>query len=179
MNPGWQHPPRQPGSWNKRTPQSATSTSVFPGQRRSGVSHEVAASEGEGPDRAHTSCLPRFAPPSKYSESASVDQFLMSVPSAARVVDEHQCVTCGAKFQTRYGLCLHERKKHQGAPRYRCHLCGGGFMMKGHYIGHMNMHNNVKTFECQRCPRKFAYKSSLKYHMKECKGRADADTARS
>jgi len=25
--------------------------------------------------------------------------------------------------------------------------------MRGHYVGHMNMHNKVKAFKCLHCPR--------------------------
>lgn len=78
------------------------------------------------------------------------------------------CHLCGTRFKTFHGLRLHHRKHHQDTPTYRCEICGRGFMMKGHYVGHMNMHNNVRSFECPNCPKKFAYKSSLKTHMKEC-----------
>lgn len=38
--------------------------------------------------------------------------------------------------------------------------------MRGHYVGHMNMHNKVKAFQCQKCPKAFAHKSSLRYHVR-------------
>ena len=79
-----------------------------------------------------------------------------------------KCQWCNALFKTPHGRKAHIRKNHGNDPNFRCEVCGKGFLMKGHYVGHMNMHFNVKSFECPTCPRKFAYKSSLKSHVKFC-----------
>lgn len=51
---------------------------------------------------------------------------------------------------------------------YICLLCGKRFLFKDHFEGHMNVHNNLKSFACPRCSRKYAYKTSLRLHMKRC-----------
>ncbi|KAL8586386.1 hypothetical protein ACOMHN_023001 [Nucella lapillus] len=81
----------------------------------------------------------------------------------------YKCQWCGAQFKTAHGFKGHVRKNHSNDPNFRCGLCGKGFLMKGHYEGHMNMHNNVKAFHCPGCPRRFAYKSSLNAHVKFCR----------
>ena len=50
--------------------------------------------------------------------------------------------------------------------RHVCGVCGKGFTMRGHYIGHMNMHNQVKAFQCTTCSKTFAYRTSLRTHIR-------------
>ena len=76
------------------------------------------------------------------------------------------CDQCGATFATPRGLKLHRDYMHFNKTPYSCEQCGRGFTMRGHYVGHMNMHNKVKAFKCLRCPKAFAHRSSLRWHMR-------------
>jgi hypothetical protein len=54
-------------------------------------------------------------------------------------------------------------------PPYVCYLCDKNFLFKEHYEGHMNVHNNIKAFKCPKCSREYAYKTSLRLHLKRCR----------
>ena len=76
------------------------------------------------------------------------------------------CDQCGATFASARGLKLHRDHRHFNKAPYTCEVCGRGFTMRGHYVGHMNMHNKIKTFTCLKCPKAFAHRSSLRYHLR-------------
>lgn len=80
------------------------------------------------------------------------------------------CPNCPKKFVYKSSLKFHmkECSENLNIPLYKCDKCGRGFIRREHYIGHMNVHNNVKTYTCPYCPKKFAHKSSLRFHLKSC-----------
>ena len=76
------------------------------------------------------------------------------------------CDMCEATFTTSAGLRGHRDRVHLNKVAYTCQICQKGFTMRGHYIGHMNMHNKVKAFKCPSCPRAFAHRTSLRTHLR-------------
>ena len=77
-----------------------------------------------------------------------------------------QCDLCNATFTSVTGLKGHKNRVHLKKMRHVCGVCGKGFTMRGHYIGHMNMHNQVKAFQCTTCSKTFAYRTSLRTHIR-------------
>lgn len=76
------------------------------------------------------------------------------------------CDMCDSAFTSVAGLRGHRDRVHFHKTSYKCHICNKGFTMRGHYIGHMNMHNKVKAFKCAHCPRAFAHRTSLRTHLR-------------
>lgn len=76
------------------------------------------------------------------------------------------CDVCQAIFTTTAGLRGHKDRVHLNKAAYTCDICHKGFTMRGHYVGHMNMHNKVKAFKCHACPRAFAHRTSLRTHLR-------------
>lgn len=51
---------------------------------------------------------------------------------------------------------------------YTCSYCGKEFLIKHQFIGHMNMHMNLRPFTCKLCLKSFAYGTSLSRHKRLC-----------
>lgn len=77
-----------------------------------------------------------------------------------------KCEYCGAIFGSSSGLSGHRRRVHLKKPVHTCSICGVGFTMREHFVGHMNMHSGIKAFKCPSCPRAFSYRTSLRSHLR-------------
>ena len=78
------------------------------------------------------------------------------------------CEFCDKSFLSSSGLTKHKKRVHftKRLP-YECGICGKGFNQKEHFQGHMNMHNNIKAYKCEKCNREFVYRTSLDQHRRE------------
>ena len=76
----------------------------------------------------------------------SLKQHLKTCSKGTETFQKFKCDLCNASFPHKYRLLYHQRGKHQ-PPRYKCHGC---FKL-------------------------FAWRSSLKVHMKHCKSRPTED----
>lgn len=81
-----------------------------------------------------------------------------------------ECKQCSRTFKTWAGLQVHIRQHHLKVFNYVCEKCSKGFMARAHYVGHVNMHNQIKPFKCPRCPMSYFYKQDLRKHFlsKKC-----------
>ena len=86
------------------------------------------------------------------------------------------CEKCGALYQTREGLHRHLTVKHSENSKLRCKRCNKNFYSRDQYYGHINMHKGVKSEKCATCGRMFRYKTSLRSHIKVCRGKAQPHT---
>ncbi|KAL7040968.1 hypothetical protein ACKWTF_000560 [Chironomus riparius] len=79
---------------------------------------------------------------------------------------EFFCETCHASFQTKTGLSIHIKFKHNKKPRteFICNICNEQFkdivMLKNHRRTHVDL-----QLECQYCTKKLSNKYSLKNHI--------------
>lgn len=90
------------------------------------------------------------------------------------VPPEHMCHFCGKMYLTKPGLTRHVALKHDESSTstmLSCNICDAKFTTRGHLIGHINSHNNIRPFECKKCKTRYAYKSSLLRHGIHCTGR--------
>lgn len=81
---------------------------------------------------------------------------------------ENGCwTTCSSEIFSNENSDLHQPRGdgHVARLPYVCGLCGKRFTFKEHYEGHVNVHNNVKAYKCPYCPKKYAYKTSLRLHL--------------
>jgi hypothetical protein len=75
------------------------------------------------------------------------------------------CHVCGQQFKHERHLNDHKKVKHNhGNVRYNCTVCKYKTMQKDAFLGHMNIHNNIKPYKCRKCPKSFAYRQSLIAH---------------
>ena len=61
-------------------------------------------------------------------------------------------------------------RKHAGQYRFHCKICKKGFMKKGHYEGHMNMHDNKRPYLCHICHKGFGVKTNAQQHLRNVHG---------
>ncbi|XP_033729147.1 zinc finger protein 578-like [Pecten maximus] len=82
------------------------------------------------------------------------------------------CDHCEQMLLSGPGLDRHTKKVHgTGNASYKCGICSAMFMERGHYMGHINVHADVKPYKCSKCNRAtYAYRSSLPRHRKVCTG---------
>ena len=72
------------------------------------------------------------------------------------------CDCCSKQFTSHQGLAAH-RKIVRKEFQFFCQVCGRGFQTRKHF----NQHSKIKPIECP-CGRKFAYKTSLEIHKRQC-----------
>lgn len=77
-----------------------------------------------------------------------------------------QCGVCGKEYRSKVGRDHHRTIVHDQGHRYTCRKCGKKMNTKIHFDGHMNVHFNLKPYECSVCGLGFAYKNNLSRHKK-------------
>ena len=91
------------------------------------------------------------------------------------------CDICGSKFRFRSSLIRHKRqshnklKEHATKAAYTCDQCNMTFSCGTSLNDHKKGMHVGKTLECDRCRKKFRWRSSLFYHQKSCKFEALED----
>ena len=80
------------------------------------------------------------------------------------------CSVCGQKFLRKSDLKAHLVTHVTGKKRYLCPVdsCEKSFHRQVHYKDHMNMHNNIKPYQCSKCMKQFFFRGSLDSHVKAC-----------
>ena len=83
------------------------------------------------------------------------------------------CDICNAKFKFMSSLIRHKRQCHsqivgQEAAVYTCEQCNITFGCSTSLKEHKNGMHGGKSLECDRCRKKFRWRSSLFYHQKTC-----------
>ncbi|KAK7933226.1 hypothetical protein WMY93_004122 [Mugilogobius chulae] len=76
----------------------------------------------------------------------------------------HECSVCQKRYRTRATLKVH-MKRHTGVKPFSCTICTKSFWKKVSLRDHMALHTG-KTFECDKCGRKFASKAKLLGHSR-------------
>ena len=106
--------------------------------------------------------------------------------------DRPQCTVCGRRFQTKWHVNYHMRRKHSGENElecdvcgklvqgafdgsehkrkahqinYLCDICGGRFFSSSALAGHLATHRGIKTYFCEECGMGFVRKTSLANHQ--------------
>ena len=78
--------------------------------------------------------------------------------------DKFSCPTCGHLFRTKETLRSHSLIHKE--PRFRCQICGRGFLHMYQIKDHMKTHSDTKEHKCNECPAEFRTKSMLLYHQR-------------
>ncbi|KAJ7757728.1 hypothetical protein DFH07DRAFT_458255 [Mycena maculata] len=71
------------------------------------------------------------------------------------------------------------RKDPSKRGAFICELCGHDFTAKHNYQNHMNSHNSVKPFQCEKCSQRFVTQHVLKRHDPKCSSRSLSKKRRS
>ncbi|XP_059608031.1 uncharacterized protein LOC132255877 [Phlebotomus argentipes] len=88
-----------------------------------------------------------------------------------------RCKYCGEEFLDHNERQVHIQQNHDNESQgivqlsyksYRCDECGKVLSSKNNFERHVMKHKNVGSFECTICPRKFAYQSELRQHVRVC-----------
>eukprot|EP00088_Acartia_fossae_P002729 TRINITY_DN11120_c0_g1_i3.p1 TRINITY_DN11120_c0_g1~~TRINITY_DN11120_c0_g1_i3.p1 ORF type:complete len:570 (+),score=92.89 TRINITY_DN11120_c0_g1_i3:101-1810(+) len=78
----------------------------------------------------------------------------------------YRCDVCGAGFMRNYGLKRHMIKSHTGDKMHQCDLCERRFYEKSSLQEHLRVHSGEKPFTCDICSKSFAIQRSLREHQK-------------
>ncbi|XP_058840329.1 zinc finger protein 878-like isoform X2 [Topomyia yanbarensis] len=78
----------------------------------------------------------------------------------------YQCQQCDNKFATATILKRHIEVIHQNIRKYKCELCPKAFGYQHKYKEHMNMHSGVKAYQCRYCQKSFTHSSNLLVHQR-------------
>ena len=79
------------------------------------------------------------------------------------------CEICGKPYNSKYGLSLHRKTKHEGKFKHKCLLCNKTFNQTMQYRSHCATHLDVPLSRCEHCNRPFSSHGSLARHLKTCK----------
>ncbi|CAI9623513.1 unnamed protein product [Staurois parvus] len=60
---------------------------------------------------------------------------------------------------------------HLNLRPFDCPVCGKKFKMKHHLTEHMKTHTGVKPYECEVCAKKFMWRDSFMRHRGHCERR--------
>ena len=113
-------------------------------------------------------------PVSKAATATSTSTSTSSAPSPnACARKSHICDQCAKEFQTRYGLSLHKRSKHEKVFKFTCQMCQRGFNQATQYRFHCANHLNVSLEKCGFCGKEFTSPGCLKRHLLICQDNPD------
>ncbi|ESO10792.1 hypothetical protein HELRODRAFT_109123 [Helobdella robusta] len=81
---------------------------------------------------------------------------------------KYVCQICNKLFAYSSALIHHENSAHNRRPHpFKCLICGKGFWNQRSHRGHMTSKHLMQTeYCCPVCQKEYAYKVSLKEHMK-------------
>ena len=88
----------------------------------------------------------------------ALDESFHKVPSNSNT-NSYICATCGKHIQSSSGFRRHMMS--HGEKLYKCLICTKTFTDRHHFEGHVNKHQDIKPFSCQRCKMEFSYKLRL------------------
>ncbi|KAK3588686.1 hypothetical protein CHS0354_028896 [Potamilus streckersoni] len=86
---------------------------------------------------------------------------------------KYQCSLCNNVYKTSSGLREHamfHTPNNSGTRQFKCSEdgCGKVFTRRNHLLDHLNMHLQVKPFQCAGCNKSFFTRYSLRRHQKFC-----------
>ena len=81
------------------------------------------------------------------------------------------CQDCGKMFAKKH-LKTHIQQKHTSIweRRYKCDICGKGFVTNRVLLDHRNVHTGEKPHACNLCSARFASRANMYAHMKSHRG---------
>ncbi len=79
---------------------------------------------------------------------------------------QYRCTwpNCDKVFVRKRSLKCH-LDVHNDVRRFECSLCSKKFRSKAHLINHENWHKGIKPFSCTECPKSFLTSGNLKKHL--------------
>ena len=79
----------------------------------------------------------------------------------------HMCSVCSKKFRKAKYLYIHIRQVHANdeSKKYRCNVCGRGFVLTSSFRTHMRTHTNSRPFKCRLCGKTFKQQGHIKEHL--------------
>ncbi|KAI6172063.1 hypothetical protein M3Y98_00931900 [Aphelenchoides besseyi] len=84
-----------------------------------------------------------------------------------------KCPRCGIMFFSDRSLVIHCRTAHGETLGFKCEICKKQFTSRHYYSLHLNSHNRISDFKCQRCDRMFGRMSDLTEHFQFCTNEED------
>ena len=88
----------------------------------------------------------------------------------AHVKDKHNmvpCAECGMMFSSK-NMQRHVQLKHMSIwdRKFKCDICGKGFMSTQALKDHVNVHTGEKPYDCNLCSAKFSNKANMYAHVR-------------
>ncbi|CAL4195318.1 unnamed protein product [Meganyctiphanes norvegica] len=98
------------------------------------------------------------------TESTPIISTKNAVNTAEIKLKENECLECGKKFSSSYGLKRH-KLHHADVKPFTCKVCGKGFTERSKLKRHLYIHAGIRPFECSTCGSTFTEKNRLTHHM--------------
>ena len=76
---------------------------------------------------------------------------------------EYTCKVCDCMFKRNSELKVHMKEKHKR--EIKCNICGEIFNFIFELEHHLKKHSEVRTYQCERCEKKFCMKWRLNKHQ--------------
>ena len=108
-------------------------------------------------------------------------EFINKIHYQGHVSSHHKikpeiCTQCGAKFTYHQSLTRHKKtcgKEPENSNAYSCAICGKGFTRRQYLMQHIRGKHEGNQYHCNRCGRKFCWKSSQRKHLMSCQANTD------
>ena len=75
---------------------------------------------------------------------------------------------CKRQFVAKKSLDHHLKANHAGIIKFKCEICGKGFIRGDHHEYHMKRHYKIRAYECGICGKKFYTSGELTRHVETC-----------
>lgn len=108
--------------------------------------------------RRHTSSQPATSTPLRHDAP---------VPTSPK--QKQMCDQCGKAYDTKFGLTLHKKNKHEHSFKHICQMCNKGFNQTIQYRFHCANLLNVAFEKCTFCKTEFTSPGCLRRHLRICK----------
>ncbi|XP_075226012.1 uncharacterized protein LOC142327074 isoform X2 [Lycorma delicatula] len=82
----------------------------------------------------------------------------------------YECSECEQKFTRSSQLQHHVKTVHRKEQRFKCDLCGKGFMYSNNFKAHMMRHEGQRNAKCNLCDKTFVTNNALFRHQRRHTG---------
>lgn len=72
-------------------------------------------------------------------------------PADGRLVKTCSENGCGYQTTIKFRLSVHMMKKHNAERKFKCKVCGKGFLCQTHLREHEEIHKGTKPYQCEIC----------------------------